>query len=690
MKHNLMPSSETAQKRLHALREELNAHAHRYYVLDAPLISDGEYDLLFQELLSLEEKYPELITADSPSRRVGGATLPQFQTVEHRFPMLSLENAFNDEHLRDFEQRLKRFLKNDIALSYMAEPKLDGLAVEIIYEQGIMTTGLTRGDGHQGETITGNLQTIASIPLKLRPPAGKPLPPRIEVRGEVYLPVESFRKLNESRQQEGEPLFANPRNAAAGSLRQLDSKITAQRPLDFFAYGVSEPTALPCSSQTEILQYLGELGFKINPMAEHCPDIEKVIAHFNNLEQARSTLPYEIDGMVVKVDNLALQQRLGNKARCPRWAIAAKFPATQATTRLTGVIFSIGRTGTVTPVACLEPVNVGGVMVSRATLHNEDEIKRKDLRLGDTVLIQRAGDVIPEVVKPVTEQRNGTEKPILMPKECPECQHPLSRIDGEAATRCPNPHCPAQRIRALSHFTGKAGLDIEGLGAKAVEQLLTEGLIKDIPDLYRLKNEDLAKLDGWGDKSAEKAITAINNSKQTPLAKFIAALGIRYVGEVTANLLATSFPSLKQLQAATIRPMEPAESELISDPLLEIEGIGEQAATSLREYFNDISVQDMLTQLETLGLQPAPPVTETGDLALNGKVILFTGSLTLFSRSEAKVRVKALGGQVASSMSKKVTHLVCGEKPGSKLKKAQELGITVLDETSFATLLNDQ
>lgn len=678
-----MPSHKTAQERLRVLREELNFHAHRYYVLDEPLISDGEYDLLFRELLELEEQFPDLITTDSPSRRVGGATLPQFQTVAHRFPMLSLENAFHDHHLRDFELRLQRFLKTEAAFSYMAEPKLDGLAVEIIYEQGVMTMGLTRGDGRFGEDITNNLQTVAAIPLKLRQTEGKPLPERIEVRGEVFLPIQSFRELNQSRQQDGEPLFANPRNAAAGSLRQLDSKITAQRPLDFFAYGVGDPTALPCTSQNEILCYLGELGFKINPLAQSCPDIEATIAHFHTLQHTRNSLPYEIDGMVVKVDSLALQQRLGNKARSPRWAIAAKFPATQVTTRLVDILFSIGRTGTVTPVAVLDPVSVGGVMVSRATLHNEDEIKRKDLRIGDTVLIQRAGDVIPEVVKPISEKRTGQEKPIRMPDLCPQCRHPLTRVDGEAATRCPNPHCPAQRIRALSHFTGKAGLDIEGLGAKAVEQLLSEGLVKDLPDLYRLKVEDLNTLDGWGDKSAENAIVAINNSKETSLARFIAALGIRYVGEVTAELLARSFPSLQHLREAI------KES---SEPLLEVEGIGEQAAKSIRSYLNDPSVQEMLAQLATLGVHPqaAAPEAESAHQPFHDKIILFTGSLTSFSRSEAKARVKALGGQVASSLSKKVTHLVCGEKPGSKLKKAQELGIAILDEKAFTDLIAEQ
>jgi len=681
-----MPSRESAHERLHALRAELNLHAHRYYVLDAPLISDGEYDQLFQELLDIEDQYPDLVTTDSPSRRVGGAPLSHFESVAHRFPMLSLENAFNDTHLREFEERLQRFLKTESAFSYMAEPKLDGLAVEIVYEQGLMTMGLTRGDGHLGEAVTANLQTIATIPLKLRSPEGKPLPVRIEVRGEVYLPIQSFRELNESRRQDGEPLFANPRNAAAGSLRQLDSKITAQRPLDFFAYGVADPTALPCASQTEILRYLGEMGFKINPLAKTCPDIAATIEHFHALSALRDQLPYEIDGMVVKVDDLALQQRLGNKARSSRWAIAAKFPASQATTRLVDIIFSIGRTGAVTPVALLEPVNVGGVMVSRATLHNEDEIKRKDLRIGDTVLIQRAGDVIPEVVKSITESRTGTEKPIRMPECCPECRHPLIRVSGEAVTRCPNSHCPAQRIRALSHFTGKAGLDIEGLGAKAVEQLMAEGLLKDIPDLYRLKADTLSALDGWGDKSAEKAIAAINNSKKSPLAKFINALGIRHVGEVTAGLLSERLATLEDL-LATMQPGAASGGETSDDPLLAIEGIGEQAATSLRAYFNDPKVREMLTQLAVLGLHPLPQAQIYGAQPLQKMVFLFTGSLSLFSRNEAKARVKMLGGQVASSMSQKVTHLVCGDKAGSKLTKAQELGITILDEAQFTVLI---
>jgi len=682
-----MPTSiASVHARLQFLREELNLHAHRYYVLDAPLISDGEYDRLFQELLALEAQYPELVTADSPSQRVGGTPLPQFRTVERRIPMLSLENAFTNAELREFEERLQRYLKTSTPLSYMAEPKLDGLAVEIIYEQGVMTLGLTRGDGRFGEDITCNLRTIPSIPLRLQKQTGKPLPARLEVRGEVYLTTAGFRALNETRRQEGEAVFANPRNAAAGSLRQLDSKITARRPLDFFAYGVSEPAGLPCASQFELLQYLGVLGFKINPLAKQCADIEAVVAHFQTLADKRHELAYEIDGMVVKIDDLLLQQRLGNKTRSPRWAVAAKFPATQATTRLIDIIFSIGRTGAVTPVAILEPVSVGGVTVSRATLHNEDEINRKGLLLGDTVLVQRAGDVIPEVVQAIPERRTGTELPLRMPSHCPDCGHELRRAHGEAATRCPNSHCPAQRLRALEHFTGKAGLDIEGLGGKAVEQLLAAGLVRDLPDLYLLQHEDLSGLAGWGEKSAANVITAIAKSKKVPLAKFLAALGIRYVGEVTAALLAQRFATLEGLAQAASHDQS---GQGTGDALLDIEGVGEQAATSLRQYFGDPTVQEMLARLKELGVQPLPPEQEQGDKPLSDHVFLFTGSLAAFSRSEAKARVKALGGQVASSMSRKVTHLICGEKPGSKLKKAQEMGIVVLDEDQFSSLLEN-
>ncbi|MDG4475321.1 NAD-dependent DNA ligase LigA [Thiovibrio frasassiensis] len=667
---------EAVRQRLQALRQELNFHAHRYYVLDAPILADAEYDLLFQELVALEQQHPELITPDSPSRRVGGAPLAQFTTVPHTIPMLSLENAFDAEALVDFEERLFRFLQSRTPISYVSEPKLDGLAVELVYEEGLFTIGSTRGDGLIGEDISQNLKTIPAIPLRLLTPEGGIAPQRLEVRGEVFIGLAEFKQLNEARAKAGEPLFANPRNGAAGSLRQLDPKITATRPLDFFVYGVSDPTLLPCKDQHGLLTYLGCLGFKINPLVRLCHSISEVISQFSTLQDQRPSLPYDIDGMVVKVNEFALQERLGAKARSPRWAIAAKFPASQATTRLLDVEFGVGRTGAITPVAVLEPVRIGGVTVRRATLHNEDELRRKGLMLGDTVLVQRAGDVIPEVVKPVEENRTGRERPIVMPTTCPECGFSLVRAGQEAITRCPNPNCPAQQVRGLIHFTGKSGMDIEGLGKKAVEQLVNQGLIKDIPDIYTLTAKNLAPLEGWGDKSAENAVRAIQQSRTPTLAKFLAALGIRHVGEVTAQLLARHFGSLARLMRA-------GEADF-----LHIEGIGEQVATSLVDYFQDQAVLEMLSRLEGLGVhvQEEKPAAE-GEAALAGSVFLFTGSLAHLSRHEAKARIKELGGQVASSISRKVTHVVLGESPGSKLTKARELGLTVISEDEFLRLI---
>jgi DNA ligase (NAD+) len=667
------------KKKIDTLREDINFHAYRYYDLDDPLISDSEYDQLFQELLKLEEMHPELVTPDSPSQRVGGKPLSHFRTVGHTVPMLSLENALNDDELRDFEERIKRFLKTDATISYMAEPKLDGLAVELVYEKGLLTVGSTRGDGRTGEEITRNLKTIQAIPLRLKPAGKIDIPELLEVRGEAYLSFAGFTALNEQRLSDGEPLFANPRNAAAGSLRQLDSKITAQRPLNFFAYGVSDGTQLPCNNQQELLDYLGDLGFKINPLTKSCRDMDQVIKHFDYLKKARPDLPYDIDGMVVKVIDFELQQRLGNKARSPRWAIAAKFAATQATTTLKEVEFQVGRTGAITPVAILAPVNVGGVMVSRATLHNEGEMTRKGLRLGDKVLIQRAGDVIPEVVKPMAEERDGSETKIHMPDHCPVCSHNLIRPADEAITRCPNSHCTAQRMRLLIHYTSKAGIDIEGLGKKAMEQLFNEELVKDIPDIYALTIPELARLEGWAEKSARNAIAAIESSRTTPLARLLSGLGIRYVGEEIAGLLEEHFEgSFERLMNAT-------EAEL-----LEIEGIGQQTADSLIEYFQDKEVRNMLARLLNIGFEFEQSRQDKLEMRFSGSVFLFTGSLASMSRSEAKVRVKELGGKVASQVSKKVTHVVAGDKPGSKLTKARELGLTILTEREFDLLLTGE
>lgn len=663
-----------AAKRIRELRRLVAEHSHRYYDLDDPLISDGEYDLLFHELERLEEEHPELVTPDSPTQRPGGAPLEKFAQVVHRLPMLSLENAFSAADLRAFEDRLLRFLNQDFtseALSYMAEPKVDGLAVELVYEQGRLRQGSTRGDGNKGEDITAQLRTIPSIPHKLHDRSRQ----RLEVRGEVFMDRQALTELNRDRLQAGEPLFANPRNAAAGSLRQLDPAITAQRSLKFLAYGIADPGQTPCSSQEELLAWLGGLGLPVSELARPCPSISDVISRFEQLAELRQTLSYEIDGMVVKVNDFHLQQRLGNKARAPRWAIACKFPAIQTTTRLLSVDFQVGRTGAVTPVALLEPVEVGGVTVSRATLHNRDEFERKDLRVGDTVLVQRAGDVIPEVVKAIVEKRDGSEVPIVMPAQCPVCGHDLLKAAGEAVTRCVNPHCPAQRLRSLIHFTSKAGLDIDGLGKKSMEQLFTLQLVRDIPDIFTLDRDQLAGLEGWGDKSADKVISAIQAAKQPPLGKFLGALGIRFVGEVTASLLEERFPSLQHLMDTSL------------DALLEIEGIGEQAARSIVDYFSDPDVRAMFARLQQAGVTPEAGRKSREDQPLSGRVFLFTGTLAALSRTEAKKLVKDQGGQIATTVTQKMTHLVAGDKAGTKLKKAQELGKIILTEEEFLEMI---
>ena len=662
----------SSREQLEELRRLLNEHSHYYYVLDDPQISDGEYDRLFQELLKIEEAHPDWITPDSPSQRVGGAPLDKFDQVAHRLPMLSLENAFDDKDLHAFEERLLRYLLTDNSPDYMAEPKLDGLAVELIYEHGLLTLGSTRGNGTIGEDITAQLKTVGSIPLRLR----KTEIPLLEVRGEVFMDRSGLETLNRQRAKDGEQLFANPRNAAAGSLRQLDPKITAQRPLRFFVYGISDPDSINCANQKELFNLLANLGLPVNSLIQYCPDMEAVIKRFSELAGLRHDLAYEIDGMVVKVNDFALQARLGAKARAPRWAIACKFPAVQATTEIVKVDFQVGRTGAITPVAILEPVDVGGVIVSRATLHNSDEILRKDLHTGDSVLIQRAGDVIPEIVKAIVEKRDGTENAIIFPENCPVCDHLLVKPEGEAVTRCPNPHCPAQRIRSLVHFCSKAGLDIEGLGKKSVEQLFELKLIYDIPDIFLLQKEDLENLEGWGEKSAENALRGIESARRPQLSRFLAALGIRYVGEVTAGLLEQSFHSLEEL----FRQKE--------EDLLEVAGLGEQAAKSIADYFSDPTVLEMMEKLHEAGVQPLAMEKQEEDLPLSGEVFLFTGSLKKMSRNEAKKLVKENGGQITSGITKKLTCLVAGEKPGSKLKKAQEKGKKVLTEDEFLLLLD--
>ncbi len=664
--------SDDIREQVRKLRDQLNYHNYRYYVKDDPVIADVEYDRLFRRLLELEEQYPELVTPDSPSRRVGGRPLSHFEEVDHVYPMLSLDNIFDRSELHEFEEKLCRYLKSEQPPDYIAEPKMDGLAVELVYEAGLFTLGSTRGDGLVGENISPQLKTVQDIPLRLRSDEKK-LPAQLVVRGEVYLGKDGFAELNRQREAAGEPLFANPRNAAAGSLRQLDPKITAERALRFFVYAVADTDVVPCARQSELFPWLSELGFAVNPHIQPCKKLVEVEKHYERLLAIRNELAYEIDGMVVKVDDFRLQKRLGNTARAPRWAVAWKFPAVQATTRIIGVDFQVGRTGAVTPVALLEPVQVEGVVVRRATLHNKDEIERKDLRIGDTVLIQRAGDVIPEVIKPVVEQRTGREKPIVFPEKCPVCGHPLVRPEGEAVIRCVNPHCPAQRLQSLIYFVGKSGMDIEGLGQKAVEQLVENGLVRDIPDFFRLHKEDLARLEGWGEKSAENIINALEKAKQTTLARFLGALGIRYVGEVTAQLLAGHFKTLTDVMGAT------------KEDFLNVEGIGEQVANSLVDYFSDPSTRAMIEDLLDEGLTILPPTEGVKPLA--GRVFLFTGTLKSMGRNEAKQIVKELGGQVVSGLSRRVTDLVAGEKAGSKLKKAGELGITIVHEKDFLKMV---
>jgi DNA ligase (NAD+) len=660
-------------QRVAQLREQLHYHNYRYYVLDEPEISDAEFDRLMQELIALEEEYPELVTPDSPTQRVGAQPSTKFETVAHRLPMLSLENAFSSDAAREFDQRLKRFLRTSEEFEYVTEPKLDGCAVELVYEDGYLVVGSTRGDGYRGENVTQNLKTIHTIPLVLQK-QGKSFPPRLEGRGEVYIELEDFKRLNLEREKQGEPAFANPRNAAAGSLRQLDSSITATRPLNIYCYGVGEVPGDDFTSHGEILQHLKTWGLRVNPLIEVHQGIEAAIDYHQRLAQKRHELPYEIDGVVIKVNSLATQARLGTKTRSPRWALAYKFTATQATTRVIKIGVNVGRTGAVTPTALMEPVEVGGVTVSRATLHNEDEVVRKDVRQGDWVLIQRAGDVIPEVVKVITSRRTGAEIPFQMPTQCPVCGSRLVRPAGEAITRCPNPDCVAQLKRSIRHFVSKGAMDIDGLGEKIIDQLVDNGLIQDIGDLYNLKVEELIPLERFAEKSAQNIVSAIQGSKEPTLGRFIYALGIRYVGEATANLLVQHFHSLEALREANM------------EELLQVEGVGPQVAAGIRDYFSNDKVSQLLDKLKQAGLtlQTAarPALTP-----LAGKTFVFTGGLEHFSREEAKALVVARGGKVGSSVSSKTDYVVVGAEPGSKYTKAQDLKVTILDEAAFKELL---
>lgn len=668
--------NEDIRKRVAGLRQALHRHNHLYYVLDEPEISDAEYDRLMQELTALETAYPELIEPDSPTQRVGAPPLEKFETVAHTIPMLSLENAFDEEEVLAFDQRVRRFLNADSPVLYTAEPKLDGVAVEIVYENGRLIEASTRGDGYIGELITPHIRTIKTVPLTLLKTPDGPLPSRLEVRGEVFIPVEAFKQLNEERLDKGEPLFANPRNAAAGSLRQLDSRITAKRPLEIFCYGVGAVTDLEFASHWESLEVLRALGCRVNPDIKPQATVDEIIGYYRDLVDRRHEFSYEMDGIVLKVDDLTLQKRLGEKSRSPRWAIAHKFPATQETTRVLKIDVQVGRTGALTPVARLEPVSVGGVTVSRATLHNEDEIKKKDIRIGDTVLIQRAGDVIPEVVKVVTTKRTGVEEPFQMPVVCPVCRSQVLRLEDEAVWRCVNANCPAQVKERIKHFASKRAFDMDGLGDKLVGHLVDKGLLKSYAELFSLDEATVAGLDRMGKKSAQNLINAIDGSKQITLGRFIYALGIRHVGEHIAHVLARHFKSLGALMSAT------------GEDLVAINEIGPQVSRSVRAFFDNAENQRNIERMiEEAGVTFATDETAAEE-PLAGQTIVLTGALESMTRAEVKARIEALGGNVSSSVSRKTTYVVAGKDPGSKLDKAKELDIKILDERELKELLS--
>jgi DNA ligase (NAD+) len=666
--------TDTAVKRIEDLRELINYHNRRYYQQDDPEISDAQYDQLMQELIDLEKKYPEIGVSDSPTQRVGAAPLEKFETLAHITPMLSLANAFSEQDIIDFNERLKRFLGTTENITFVTEPKLDGVAVNLIYNNGIFDVGLTRGDGTMGEVITQNLKTIQTIPLRLNDSNNSIIPERIEIRGEVYIEKDSFKRLNKRRLKEGEHAFANPRNAAAGSLRQFDSRITAKRPLNIFCYGIGIVTGNNIGNQWEVLQTLSQWGFNVNPHVRQVKDIPECIRYYHHINDIRQELPYEIDGIVIKVDDITIQERLGAVSRSPRWAIACKFAANQATTIIEKIDIQVGRTGVLTPVAILSPVQVGGVTIRRATLHNQDEIDKKDIRKGDTVIIQRAGDVIPEVVKVIESKRIGDVPKFKIPDTCPICNSQVVRLAGEVAHRCIGIACPAQIKEHIAHFASRGGMDIEGLGEKLVSQLVDTDIIKDPSDVYYMKKELLLKLDRMAEKSANNLLAAIERSKSPPLEKFIYALGIRHVGEHTARVLARYFMTLDRLIKAR------------EDELMGIRDIGPEVARSITQFFYEQSNIKVVDDIIKAGVTP---VTEAHlkVTPLAGKSFVFTGSLNALTRNEAKRIVEALGASSNDSVTKTTDYLVFGEASGSKLEKAKESGIKILDEEAFLNLI---
>ncbi|MBN8204220.1 MULTISPECIES: NAD-dependent DNA ligase LigA [Bacillaceae] len=662
-----------AEKKVKDLHNLLNQYNYEYHVLDQPSVPDAEYDRLMRDLIELEEQFPELKTEDSPTQRVGGEILDMFEKVEHQSQMLSLGNAFSEQDLRDFDRRVRQGAGENV--SYVCELKIDGLAVSLRYEDGLFILGATRGDGSIGENITANLKTIRSIPLRLKESV------TMEVRGEAFMPRRSFEKLNKVKEENGEEAFANPRNAAAGSLRQLDPRLAAKRNLDIFVYGIANAGDTSVVSHSEGLDYLDSLGFKTNKERKGCESIEEVIEYVQGWTDKRPNLPYDIDGIVIKVDSLESQEQLGTTAKSPRWAIAYKFPAEEVVTTLRDIELSVGRTGVVTPTALLEPVRVAGTTVQRASLHNEDLIREKDIKIGDQVVVKKAGDIIPEVVNVLADRRTGEEQDFSMPTHCPECESELVRLDGEVALRCINPKCPAQIREGLIHFVSRNAMNIDGLGEKVISQLFAENLIKDVADIYKLTYEQLIQLERMGEKSVNNLIQAIENSKGNSLEKLLFGLGIRHVGAKAAKTLAQEFGQMEALEKAS------------RDNLTAINEIGEKMADSIVSFFEQEEAHELIAELKAAGVNmayngPKPVTAENSDSFFAGKTVVLTGKLEIMSRNEAKEKIEALGGKVSGSVSKKTDVVIAGEDAGSKLTKAQELGVEVWNEERLVEELN--
>ncbi len=657
-----------AKKEIKKLRDEINHHNYKYYVKNNPVISDFEFDQLLKKLESLEEKYPELVTLDSPTQRVGGEPLDGFTTVEHKVAMLSLANTYTYDELREFDERVK---KNVGDVEYVVEPKIDGAGVALLYENGIFVRGATRGDGIQGDDITSNLKTIHSIPLRLRGTKVK----NVEVRGEVYFPSKEFERYNKEQVKKGEAVFANPRNAAAGSLRQLDSRIAASRPLNIFIYFISFSDK-DYVTHEKAIAVLKEAGFRVNPLTKKVKDIEGAIKYCQKLEEKRETLDYEIDGAVIKVNLFSKQKQLGETSKHPRWAISYKFAAKQVTTRLNDIAIQVGRTGTLTPVAILEPVQVAGVTVSRATLHNFDELRRKDVRIGDTVLIERSGDVIPQVVKAIIEKRSGSEKSKRIPKKCPICGSEIVHTEGEVAVRCKNRMCPARLKWRIKYFASRDAMDIDHLGGSTVDKLIEKGFVDSIADLYSLTLEDILTLEGFKEKSAQNLLDSIEKSKSQSLSRLIYGLGIRHVGKYAAQLLAAKYPSLDLLSKADI------------EELKDIYGLGEKTVEAVCTFFATEENRELIDKLREVGVKLKEDV-KTEYLLLKGKKFVFTGGLKTLTRPKASDLIKEKGGIITSSVGKDLDYIVVGEKPGSKYGKAKKLGVTLLNEEEFIELVEE-